>query len=223
MDLIFSNQNINKSLKFINNFKKSKHLFKFCDIDNDCNQVSKLINKYIPDLIYIDDNVIRIENLANINFHNRYNPIIFLGNQDNNQLSLTVFKNFFNVIHQNQLYGKLEFYNIRKKVIEELQLLHFNFNYNGVCYLIECITFASFNKNFYLECNLEKDLFPIIAKKIAVNPINLKWSIVKAIDCMYEYHEAKKTINKLQKYFKENISEEKPTIKMIINTILYKI
>lgn len=108
--------------------------------------------------------------------------------------------------------------NINYSIQRELKNIGFNFKYVGTQYLYESIIFSyNSQNNVYLD-NLEKHVYSRIAKQHRKTVHNIKSNILKAINCMY----VETDFSILQKYFL--LSDDiKPTPKLIISTIIYKL
>jgi len=102
---------------------------------------------------------------------------------------------------------------IEYKIHNELNKLHYNFSYIGTKYLAEALLI--YNNSDFININLEKDIYPIIAKKYKKSVNNIKTNIINATALMY--YDCKEEI--LEHYF-GIVAGEKPTPKMIIATIL---
>lgn len=73
---------------------------------------------------------------------------------------------------------------VYRRVYKVLQKLNFNFRLNGTNYLIDAIVYSYINKEAYVVDNLEKNVYPFVATKFNVTPLNVKWSIVRSINSM---------------------------------------
>lgn len=108
---------------------------------------------------------------------------------------------------------------IEYKVHEELEKLNFNFSYIGTQYLFETILIL-YNK--YKNCfemqKLEKNIYPIVAKKYKKTVNNIKTNIINVCDLMC--YDCKDEVLKV--YFGDTFSR-KPTPKIIMITILNKL
>ncbi len=105
---------------------------------------------------------------------------------------------------------------ITQKISEELLLLGYNFKLEGTHYLLESISYI-YNKNdIKLLENLEKNVYKEIAIKNGKKILNIKTSIIRATNYVYNYQDE----NKLYEYFSINI---KITPKLVISTILNKL
>lgn len=112
---------------------------------------------------------------------------------------------------------------IKDKILSELLSLGFSIKHNGTKYLLEAITLAyedgkQKEDNEKYADNLEHYLYKRIAHNHAKSVGNIKGNITKAANYMYTECEQ----SKLLKYFSFS-HDEKPTPKIIINTILSKL
>lgn len=106
---------------------------------------------------------------------------------------------------------------LREKIVNELNILHFNTSYLGTKYLKECIYYIMKDMNNNFE-NLKKEVYPKIANKYNKTMHNIKCNINSAVNAMYFDCESQVIIE----YF--NFTKDfKPTAKLIINTIINKI
>ncbi len=107
--------------------------------------------------------------------------------------------------------------NLEEKIRNEVMYLGYNISYLGTKYLIQTIKFIASHPNENLQ-KLEKNVYPVIANKYKDSVYNVKANINRANNAMYYECEIKKLI----KYFCLE-TDKKPTVKMVINTILNKI
>lgn len=103
----------------------------------------------------------------------------------------------------------------KKKILREIKILKFEVTNIGVQYLVECVLLIKSNDSLY---NLEKEIYPIVAKKYNVTPNRVKWNISSCINTMYK-NNSNESINK---YFGYDFNRC-PTPKVLIFTILNKI
>lgn len=116
-----------------------------------------------------------------------------------------------------ELPNNLNFGNIRKDIVNELEYLGFNFKYKGTLYLIDAILQLCIMKDFN-SSNLQGQIYPIIAKEYRKTPQNIKNSIINATEYMYRECD----LRKVKKYFAFS-SDIRPSVKQIIFTIANKI
>lgn len=104
---------------------------------------------------------------------------------------------------------------LRKKIVDELRKINYNLSYLGTEYLIDTIYFLIKYQKTY-SYNLEKEIYPDIAKKYDTNVSNLKNNIRNATDKMYYDCEELK----LEEYMGYSL---KPTPKRVIKVVLKKV
>lgn len=78
--------------------------------------------------------------------------------------------------------SKIDELTIHKKVRKILESLDFDFKLKGTTYLLDAIAFSYLNKEFYFFENLEKKIYPYVAKKYKVSVSSIKWAIIRAIN-----------------------------------------
>ena len=159
-----------------------------------------------------------VNNTKTLNFLNNFSTKIIFHNSmkkyenNNHTLFLDINSNFSNI--QKQL-AKFILKNdepiIYQKVLEILKNLNFNFKLKGTFFLLNCITYSFLNKDKYVSENLEKNVYPKIAKQFNSSITTVKWSIIRAINDVNFYSEKQKLIG------------EKLTTKALINEILNKL
>lgn len=105
----------------------------------------------------------------------------------------------------------------KNEIENELKKIGYNANYKGTLYLVNAILELYLNKDVYGD-NLEKTIYPIIAKMFKKTPHNIKCNINNATESMYYNC----NINILKDYFCF-FDDKKPTTKTVIYTVLNKI
>lgn len=108
---------------------------------------------------------------------------------------------------------------LNNDIMDILSKFDFNVRSVGYSYLVDCIKICLKETN-YLN-NLEKNLYPYIAKRHNVsNPLKIKWSIEKTLNSMYRYTE----FETLQIYF-PNMKKIPPKffIKTVVNLLDEKV
>lgn len=106
---------------------------------------------------------------------------------------------------------------IRKRVRKILEKFNFDFKLIGTKYLLEAIVYSYFTRETYLFENLEKQIYPYVSQKYNVNPLNIKWAIIRSINNMKL---------KLDTSYLQTISldsSEKITSKFIISEIVNRL
>lgn len=103
---------------------------------------------------------------------------------------------------------------IKGKIKNELKYLGYNPSYIGTKYLIDVIYILYCSDNYYNN-NLEKDVYPILARKYNRSINNIKCNIINSTNSMYYDGEEERLMNYLKEF-----SLPKPGPKKIILAIL---
>lgn len=106
---------------------------------------------------------------------------------------------------------------IKNKINKELELLNFNFSYNGTRYLAETILELYNHRNNYID-NLKHDIFPILARRHNKTVNTIVGNIKQSINSMFFDCDEKIIIS----YFNYN-HIMKPKLKEICFTVLNKL
>lgn len=236
--MIFDN-NISNIKKIINNVSKSVNNVNIYNISTNKNEVVKLIKTKEVDTLLINLEIIGKEILKFLddNMNDFYEKSIILFYNDSKYMN-TLTRNIINnkyifecinlsngLDHLVDLLQKLTFIKenmskeniIKNRIKRELRKLNYNFNHVGTHYIIESVFIIHINE-FY-NVNLNKKIYPILAKKYN-KPINtIKGDITQATKIMY--YECNEKI--LKNYFGYLDSISKPTVKEVITTINDKI
>lgn len=131
---------------------------------------------------------------------------------------LNIYSNILNKIEYSQNHLKSNYkYIILSKIKKELKFLELKKYYLGIKYLIDSVYILYHFENYY-NCNLEKDVYPIIAEKYKKSTNNIKSNINYAIHCIYKDCNTEKLLNYVGEY---NLYECSP--KKLILSILEKI
>ena len=137
---------------------------------------------------------------------------LFISQTNNHSEILKLIKDFISTANIDAL---------RLDIIKQLEKdFHFDFKLIGTTYLLESILYCYEKKTEYVFENLEKNVYPYIAKKFNTTPLNVKGAIVRCIDLMNV------NVSISNNYISNNTSinlYEKPTAKQIINSIVTKL
>ena len=143
---------------------------------------------------------------------------------DNNNLIYNVLSKKMNLSDiANEINKLIEYKNnknihiIRQKVLDEISYLGYNTSYKGTKYLADAIQYTIIHNNMNLD-NLNRDVYPFLAKKYEQSIHNIKCNINRAN--LYMYYNCNS--DRLRKYF-SYYDDEKPNTKTIIITIMHKI
>ena len=103
----------------------------------------------------------------------------------------------------------------KKRILNEIKGLKFEVTNIGVQYLIDCILLIKCNDALY---NLEKDIYPIVAKKYNVTSNKVKWNIYSCINNMSRNN----SMERINRYLGFSYNRT-PTPKVLVFTIVNKI
>ena len=195
-----------------------------CGISTNLEEFITLGEKLSPDIIYMNasdylqSKFYSKTNLAKCkiifcntatNFKNSPNKLLISRNSSANQ-TIELIKNF---VKQHDLIR------VRNVVIKILEELNFDFKILGTTYLLETILYCYENRADYVFENLEKNVYPQIAKKYNSDANKVKWSITRAINSM-------NTFTFSQKHLSANSKVdiyERTTAKQLITTLVTKL
>ncbi|MCI8621234.1 MAG: hypothetical protein HFJ50_05840 [Clostridia bacterium] len=206
---------ITKDIRFCKNLMNEIHVhnsnINIFAISTNKKETVTLFRNFEPDIIFFDKRVLKLYDLK---FFEKYHNITILISPDTHERLLD--KDTFQEIHA--ITGNNDVEERKRKVIQELEYIGYEFKYNGTHFLVDTILemYVQYNNN--MVDNLQSDIYPIVAKKYNKTVYNVKTSIGKATDCMYFNSNADKIID----YF--NFPEDmKPTPKQVVFTIINKI
>ena len=110
---------------------------------------------------------------------------------------------------------------MRPEVIKLLENFSFDFKLIGTTYLLESILYCYEKKTEYIFENLERNVYPYVAKKCNATEYNVKWSILRCIDITNTHNNLflqKQLFNKTKATIYDKV-----TPKQLISTIVTKI
>ena len=153
-----------------------------------------------------------------ISINNFKTPVKFY----RNRISLSNTLSFEEMIENLRIFTRKVLTNsVIEKSSQILLDLGFSFKHIGSKYLVDAICYSYVNNFDSSFENLEKDIYPYIAKLNHTHVENIKWSIARSINSMYLNHTTK-SIVELEKYFYlEHL--QKPTPKLVISMIRNKL
>ena len=188
-----------KCILFTTNLEKFKKMYNliclsknnFCinliQIATTYEELQELNNKFEFNLIIMCYSDLKNEKIFSI-FKKIQNKIIFtdsISNLKNSKNTLYLSFNSFSQYELKKLSNfltKISEVDIRKYFRTLLKNYEFNFNLNGTTYLLESIVYSYMNKDKYVSENLEKNVFPKVAKIYNTTDKNVKWAIVRSIN-----------------------------------------
>ncbi len=106
---------------------------------------------------------------------------------------------------------------IKNKIVQELKKIQYNFSYKGTEYLVDAI-YVLYNLKNPKECNLGKEVYPIVAEHYNTVANNIKCNITNSTDKMF--YDCDEKI--LRAYLKE-FRFTKPGPKKIMEAVLKRI
>lgn len=199
------NDNI-RIYRIFNHFEEVNNVDNFADIDLYIFHISNISNKKSFETIQKflnSDSVILILENTDIKFNDKIDYIL---RNKNLKYDITLLNDIIN--------QKNNTFHIKNKIQNELNVLGYNTLYIGTTYITEAI-YLLYN---YETTNaiLEKDVYPIIAKKYKKSVNNIKCNIINATNTMY-YDCNEET---LDNYLK---SPFKPGSKKVMAIVIYNL
>lgn len=234
-DMIYGKQLINKLAA------KNKD-FRLCGITNNRKEAILILNRIKIDIVLVDLSLNECQKMIKLIDERKYKNVYILilnKNIDINIINDVLKKKAINyIIKSNDISkdidnisslfisketiqlskkSKIKELKIKEKIYKELKCLGYNLQHFGSKYLCETIYILYVAKDYY-DNNLERDIYPIIAKKFGKSVNNIKCNIKNATEIMYYENEEEK----IMKYL-GNCYFMKPQPKKIILAILKKI
>lgn len=195
-----------------------------CGISTNIEEFISLGEKLSPDIIYMnasDYMQSKFHSKTNLakhkiiycntatNFKNSPNKLLIPRHSSINQMT-DLIKEFVE---------KHDLIRLRNVVIKLLEELNFDFKILGTTYLLETILYCYENRADYVFDNLEKNVYPQIAKKYNTTSNKVKWSITRAINSMNTFTFSQ---NHLSANSKVDVYE-KTTAKQLITSLVTKL
>ena len=223
INILIIEKDINYCNKIINILNNNINL-KFCIFLSFNKEVKKLMNEIKFTMVFIDDDLLTIH--SNLLDNYKTHILIMTSNNTNN-----VFKTNYTYINKNNINkeissiilkilnsSNIKEHNLMLEIKKELNFLGYNPKYYGTQYISEAI-YILINNGFYNDKdNLEKYVYPAIAKKHNKSINTIKCNIINATDIMICECEEKR----LKKYL-GYYDFSKPGPKKIIESIISKI
>ncbi len=234
LNLLIIDKDTNNSKNLLNYISENSHQIRVHSLVCNLDEGIKILNTGLIDitLINLDEDIdYIIHNLHTISnsYHEKYKKsIIVLSKNINNALPdayiyeyVSAFENLpmvflkISEIAKNKI-AKLNDSILLGKIYEELKYIGYNLSYYGSRYLAESI--ALIYNNYDSSENLNKNIYPVIAKKYNKTVNTIKGNIRAATNSMF--YECDET--RLKNYFNfYTVSKPKP--KLVIYTILNKL
>lgn len=237
INVVLVGENLNYFRELINNISTINKSIRICGISSDIDEINYLKSKQQVDIFIVDFDLYSYNNLIQqwlVN-ENKDNIIFVLNKLKKKD---TIAKDYNYVIINEDFNNAIELINlliiekmtllfnnkniqeeiiIREKITKELKDIGYSFSHLGTQYIIEAIYILYTLKDYVVD-NLEKNIYPIVAKKFGKSSHNIKCNIRNATDLMYFNNREEN----LKMYFGvENIETYKS--KKIIRTILKRL
>lgn len=214
---------IEKDMKYCNKLIKiigNSINLKFCMISTYYDEIENSINEFEFNIIFIDFDLLNDFKYI-LEKYNDIIMIIYSGNDIKLEYSYINKKDKPDEIIlkiTNFLNNSMLNYNLTSEIKRELKYLGYNPKYYGTKYLLDAIYILIENQLFDCKDNLEKEIYPIIAKKYGKTVNSIKCNIINATDIMVYECEEGKLLEYLGYY-----DFSKPGPKKIIESIILKI
>lgn len=243
INILIANNDLDFSKKIINEISKNNLNVRIFNIATDGREALNILlkGKSIIDIIIIDldlptYNGNKILRKINENKIVKYEKsiIVLSKSEENDRISSLNYNPYiFSCISKNDEFSSIlnnikkltkikeaqsvasEKVELRKNIMKELQKLHYNSKFLGTKYLCESILKVS-EMPYWDTFNLEKQIYPLVAKKYNKNVQNIKCNINNATAIMN--CECPKSI--IMKYFNFLDSSDEPKAKLVISTVL---
>ena len=214
---------IEKDMKYCNKLIKvigSSFNLKFCIISSYYDEIENIVDEFDFNLIFMNRDL--IDNFRFI--LRKYSDITMFINSDKEVISNFTYLN--KIDNSDEIVSKItKFLNnsmmncdLKLEIKSELRYLGYNPKYYGTKYLLEAIYILIENEIYNYNGNLEKKIYPIIAKKYGKTVNSIKCNIINATDIMIYECEEEKLLEYLGYY-----DFSKPGPKKIIESIILKI
>ncbi len=219
MNVLIIEKDIRCCDKIIKVLNKSFNL-KFCVISSYYDEIDNFIKRFNFSIILIDNDLkndfkdmlkkySNIMIIINSKESRKKDDYIYVDETDSSEDIILKINKILN----------LDNFTLRDKIKSELKYLGYNPKYYGSKYISEAIYHILTHKEKYTyESNLEKDVYPIIAKKYNKSVNTIKCNIIHATDIMICECEENKLLDYLGYY-----DFSKPGPKKIMESIILKL
>lgn len=215
-------EDINYSKIMLNVLNKLNNNIRFCAISSNVEETSIALKNHNIDIILLDSKldkkircILKDKKFSIFLFKTKKYDVKYF---DMNHKILTISELLAKFNESNRLKDMQEQLQ-KEKIQKELEYLGYNPGYNGTKYLVESIYILSnMTDDMNEDYNLERDIYPIVAKKYHKTVHNVKCNIINSTDNMvYDCLEEK--LNKYLGFY----TYSKPGPKKIIYAIINKL
>ena len=237
INILFIGKNIKYYKKLINELAIRNQNFRLCSFTNSIKEIIHILNSIELDFVLINlpltdlqkllqkreikkllNKIILLTDKDFYNFNNSINHIIKKTNILDDVISInSILRSHYkiNSFRKNRISERL----IKEKISNELSILGYNIKHLGSKYLIEVIYILYSAKDYY-DNNLERDIYPIVAKKYGKSVNNIKCNIRNSTDNMY-YSNKEEVIKKYLDAYYINSPQPKKVIFAILEKLKY--
>ena len=205
VNLLIIGNDISITKELLNNISCADLLS--CDMSHK-SEISKFLHIKESDILFLSKEVINHYNKTTL--RECKNKLIYLAFDETQALSDKSIAGINNL-------AEIQINEKRKRIMEELKKIGYNFKYKGTQYLLETILEVQKGDVIALT-SLQDNFYPIVAKKYNKTVHNIKNCIIAANNAMY--YEC--NIENLKEYF-HLVDDEKPSIKTVVYTIANKL
>lgn len=237
INVLLVENNMDYGRQLINILARKNKDFRLCGITNEREEVIFILNNICIDILLIDMPLKEFSEIIDL-MDTKKSVIVLLDEKSKLQKSNYFFNNINYIVKSNSIMEDVNNINplfiskntiqfcklseneklkVLEKINEELNTLGYNLELLGSKYLVEII-YTLYLAIDYYNYNLEKDIYPIIAKKYGKSVNNIKTNIKNANEIMYFDNDEKKIMNYL-----ETQKKSKPHTKQVIKAVLKKI
>ena len=187
LKILFYNQDLEQVKILCNSIISLFDNLQIVGIATNESELDSLIKQLDVNIIIFDNNVAdKSELLKKINnftvkiiFHNNSKTVkssknvLYINKNDDLNIIKENLTKFFYTIDKRYIYQKVQ------KILKKM---NFNNKLSGTFYLTHCICYSYLNRDKYVSDNLEKNVYPIIAKQFNVKVTTVKWSIIRVFN-----------------------------------------
>ena len=221
--LLIGDPDLKFAKSIISNIVKNNERMRLIDITTTEEETIKAIKEYTPHIAIINTDMVNMDLFKKI--EHKPSIVPFTENDMKSAIKKYYLKNTnIKLIEKrvNELIRENDYAQTKEKVVNIFSKLKFNFSRSGTTYLMESILYSYEHKNSFIYENLEKYVYPEVAKKYNTSAVNVKWVIVKAINEMYNRNCTDNTLNTVADFFYFT-NKVKPTAKVVLTTVLAKL
>ena len=207
----------------ISKIVRKNERIRIVDIVSSTKEVLNVCKLTKPDIIIANVDIIDISKLNKIDYAPKlllFTNSASIANSNSYFLKTSSIKSIEKKI--NEIISQKDLATAKNKVVSDFSKLKFNFSRIGTNLLIESILYSYENKESFIYENLEKNVYPEIAKRHNTTAINVKWVIIKSVNEMYDRNCIENSLDTVCSFFFYS-NTIKPTAKIILTTMLVKL